>query len=106
MAEKHEAADCVGVRPAGGDYHGVERRRGVDQGKMVVTTVYRSVFYALLLFNVILTISVLNLTLFAQKGPRYTADDGARERQERISSDQALAARIDRIHALLEDKGH
>ena len=49
-------------------------------------TVYRGVFYALLAFNLILTISVLNLTFFAKKGPRYTADDGARERQERIAS--------------------
>lgn len=73
---------------------------------MVVTTVYRGAFYALLVFNMILTISVINLTFFAKKGARYTADDGARERQERIASDQALAARIDRIHALLEDKGH
>ncbi len=84
----------------------MERRRGVDQGKVVVTTVYRGAFYALLVFNMILTISVINLTFFAKKGARYTADDGARERQERIASDQALAARIDRIHALLEDKGH
>ena len=71
---------------------------------MLVTTVYRSVFYALLLFNVILTISVLNLTLFAQKGPRYTADDGAREQAERIASDQALAARIDYLHNLMAER--
>lgn len=70
---------------------------------MVVTTVYRGVFYALLIFNVILTISVLNLTLFAKQGSRYTADDGAREQAERIASDQALAARIDYLHNLLAE---
>lgn len=67
-------------------------------------TVYRGVFYALLIFNVILTISVLNLTLFAKQGPRYTADDGAREQAERIASDQALAARIDYLHNLLAER--
>ena len=70
---------------------------------MVVATVYRGTFYALLVFNVALTISVLNLTFFAKKGLRYTADDGARERQERIASDQALAARIDYLHNLLAE---
>jgi hypothetical protein len=82
----------------------VERRRGLDEGKMVVATVYRGTFYALLVFNVIMTISVLNLTFFAKKGPRYTADDGARERQERIASDQALAARIDYLHNQLAER--
>lgn len=67
-------------------------------------TVYRGVFYALLIFNVILTISVLSLTLFAKQGPRYTADDGAREKQERIASDQALAARIDYLHNLMAER--
>ena len=67
-------------------------------------TVYRGVFYALLIFNVILTISVLNLTFFAKKGPRYTADDGAREHAERIAGDQALAARIDELHNLLAEQ--
>ena len=42
---------------------------------------------------------------FAKKGPRYTADDGARERQERIASDQALAARIDYLHNLMAEDG-
>ena len=72
---------------------------------MVVATVYRGTFYALLVFNVILTISVLNLTFFAKKGPRYTADDGAREQAERIASDQALAARIDYLHNLMAEDG-
>lgn len=67
-------------------------------------TVYRGVFYALLLFNFILTISVLNLTLFAKQGPRYTADDGAAERAERIAGDLALATRIDVLHNLLAEK--
>jgi hypothetical protein len=46
-------------------------------------------------------VAVINLGAFATKGPRYTADDGARERQERIASDLALAARIDHLHNLL-----
>lgn len=71
---------------------------------MVVATVYRSTFYALLVFNAILTISVLNLTFFAKKGPRYTADDGAVERTERIAGDQALAAQIDELHNLLAEQ--
>jgi len=60
----------------------------------------------LLVINAFMAASVVHLSFFASKGPRYTADDGAKERKERIASDQALAARIDRIHALLEDKGH
>ena len=104
MDQKHQAADCVGQRISGRGYHGLERRRGLDQGKVVMFTVYRGVFYALLIFNVILTISVLNLTFFAKKGPRYTADDGAVERTERIAGDQALAARIDELHNLLAEQ--
>ena len=104
MAQEYEATDCVGQRISGRGYHGVERRRGLDEGKMVVATVYRSTFYALLVFNVILTISVLNLAFFAKKGPRYTADDGAREQAERIASDQALAARIDYLHNLMAER--
>ena len=72
---------------------------------MVVATVYRSTFYALLVFNVVLTISVLNLTFFAKKGPRYTADDGAAEREQRIAMDLALSARIDKVHKLLAERG-
>ena len=105
MAQEYEATDCVGQRISGRGYHGVERRRGLDQGKVVATTVYRGAFYALLLFNVILSVSVINLLFFANKGPRYTADDGARERQERIASDQALSARIDKLHNLLAERG-
>lgn len=104
MAQEYEATDCVGQRISGRGYHGVERRRGLDQGKVVATTVYRGTFYALLVFNVVLTISVLNLTFFAKKGPRYTADDGAVERTERIAGDQALATRIDELHNLLAEQ--
>ena len=82
----------------------MERRRGLDEGKMVVATVYRGTFYALLVFNVILTISVLNLTFFAKKGLRYSADDGARERHERIQADLALGARIDLLHNQLVER--
>jgi hypothetical protein len=55
----------------------------------------------LIALNLILTAAVINLGAFASKGPRYTADDGARERQERITSDLALAARVNKIHNLL-----
>lgn len=72
---------------------------------MVVATVYRGTFYALLVFNVVLTISVLNLTFFAKKGPRYTAADGAAEREQRIAMDLALSARIDKVHKLLAERG-
>lgn len=57
-----------------------------------------------LIFNAILTVAVINLGAFAKKGPRYTADDGARERQERIAVDMALAARIDELHNLLAER--
>ena len=71
---------------------------------MVVTTVYRGAFYALLLFNVILSISVINLMFFANKGARYTADDGRAEREQRIAMDLALSARIDKLHNLLAER--
>lgn len=63
-----------------------------------MATVYRWTFYGILLFNVILSISVLNLTFFAKKGARYTADDGATERVERVQGDRDLHARIDALH--------
>lgn len=59
---------------------------------------------ALLIINAVLIAAVINLGAFAKKGPRYTADDRARERQERIASDQALAARIDLLHNLLAER--
>ena len=105
MAKEYEATDCVGVRSGGRGYHGVERRRGLDQGKVVVTTIYRGAFYALLLFNVILSVSVINLLFFANKGARYTAADGAAEREQRIAMDLALSARIDKLHNLLAELG-
>lgn len=58
----------------------------------------------LIVINVGTASMLTHLMFFAGKGPRYTADDGARERQERIVSDLALAARLDTIHALLEDR--
>lgn len=60
---------------------------------------------ALLVLDLILAAAVVNLGAFAQKGPRFTADDGARERQERIQADLALAARIDLLHNLLAERG-
>jgi hypothetical protein len=52
---------------------------------------------SLLLFNLILSVSVINLEFFAKQGARYTADDGALELAERIKGDQELAARIDAL---------
>ena len=63
-----------------------------------MATIYRSVFYGLFVFNIILAGAVLNLTYFAKVGPRYTAEDGAREKAERVQADQALRARIDALH--------
>ena len=76
----------------------MERRSSLDKGKFIVATVYRSVFYGLLAFNIVLSAAVINLTFFANKGARYTADDGAREKAERIQADQDLHARIDALH--------
>ena len=63
-----------------------------------MATVYRSVFYGLFIFNIVLSVAVLNLTFFAKVGPRYTADDGAREKAERIQADKDLTARIAALH--------
>ena len=63
-----------------------------------MATVYRSVFYGLFVFNIVLSLSVINLTFFANKGARYTAADGASEKAERIQGDQDLQARIDALH--------
>lgn len=63
-----------------------------------MATVHRWTLYGILAFNLILAASVLNLTYFAKQGPRYTADDGAREKAERIQGDQDLQARIDALH--------
>jgi hypothetical protein len=71
-----------------------------------VTTKYDRIGLAVLLaLNLILAVAVINLGAFATKGPRYTATDGAQERQERIASDLALAARIDLLHNLLVEMG-
>lgn len=80
----------------------MERRGNLDQGKFIVATVYRWTFYGLLAFNVVLAVSVLNLTYFAKIGPRYTAEDGAQERAERIAADRDLAARMDAVRPPLE----
>lgn len=98
MGENDEAHRGLDRRGSGGNYHGVERRCSLDQGKFIVATIYRSVFYGLFVFNIILAGAVLNLTWFAKVGPRYTADDGAREKAERIQGDQDLQARIDALH--------
>ena len=76
----------------------MERRRNLDKGAFIVMTIYRSVFYGVLAFNIVLAATVLNLTYFAKQGPRFTADDGAREKAERIQGDKELQARIDALH--------
>lgn len=58
----------------------------------------------LILFNAVLTVAVVNLGAFASKGPRYTADDGRAEREQRIAMDLALSARIDKVHKLLAER--
>lgn len=58
----------------------------------------------LILINVGSASALTHLLFFAGKGARYTAMDGAQERQERITSDLALAKRMDVLHALLEDR--
>lgn len=57
----------------------------------------------LIVINVGSASALAHLLFFAGKGARYTAQDGAQERQERITSDLALAARIDLLHNLLEE---
>jgi len=59
----------------------------------------------LALLHITMVSLLVNLAFFAAKGSRYTAVDGARERAERIASDQALAARIDYLHNLLAERG-
>lgn len=97
MGENNQTDHHLGGRRGNGNYYGVERRSGLDKGKFVVATIHRGVFYGILVFNIILSVSVLNLTFFAKKGPRYTADDGAREQAERVQADQDLHARIDAL---------
>lgn len=63
-----------------------------------MATVHRWTLYGILVFNLVLAASVLNLTYFAKQGPRYTAEDGAREKAERVQSDKDLQERIDALH--------
>ena len=58
----------------------------------------------LIVINVATSSMLVHLMFFASKGPRYTASDGERDRQERITSDLALAARIDELHNLLAER--
>lgn len=98
MGENDETDHCLDRRGTDRNYYGVERRSGLDQGKFIAATVYRSVFYGLLAFNIVLSLAVINLTFFAKQGPRYTAEDGAREKVERIQGDKDLQERIDALH--------
>ena len=63
-----------------------------------MATVHRWTLYGILAFNLILAASVLNLTYFAKQGPRFTAEDGAREKAERVQTDKELTERIDALH--------
>ncbi len=58
----------------------------------------------LALFHVAMVTLLIHLTFFAAKGARYTATDGANERNERIAADLALSARIDELHNLLAER--
>ena len=58
----------------------------------------------LALLHITMVSLLVHLAFFAAKGSRYTAEDGARERQERVAADLALAARIDVLHNLLAEK--
>ena len=98
MALDNQADIGLDRRGTGGNYYGVERRRNLGPGAHVVATIHRWTFYGILIFNIVLSISVLNLTYFAKQGPRFTADDGAREKAERIQGDKDLQARIDALH--------
>lgn len=69
-----------------------------------MTTSTRWALAVLLTINCVLFVAIINLGAFAKKGPRYTADDGARERAERIEADLALGARIDELHNLLVER--
>lgn len=83
-------------------------------------TIARKTFYALLLFNLIQSLAVINLYMFANQGRRYTAANGdadraenlirdTRERTERIDADvierderrqadRDITLRIDNLH--------
>ena len=91
---------CLGVdrRVGCGNYTGMERRRNLGSGAYVMMTIHRWTFYGILVLNVILVGSLLNLTMFAKQGARFTAADGAHERAERIQGDADLHARIDSLH--------
>ncbi len=69
-----------------------------------MTTSTRWALAVLLTLNCVLFVAIINLGAFASKGPRYTADDGARDRHERIQADLALGARIDELHNLLVER--
>jgi len=58
----------------------------------------------LLTLNCALFVAIVNLGAFASRGPRFTADDGARERHERTQADLALGARLDLLHNLLAER--
>jgi archaellin len=66
--------------------------------------IHRITFWGMLILNTVLAVAVINLGAFAQQGARYTAEDGARDRMERIQTDLALAARIDELHNLLAER--
>lgn len=62
-----------------------------------MTTISRAALYGLLLLNLILSLAVLNLYVFAGQGKRYTAADGEVEEAHRIEGD--AVERAERIEA-------
>jgi hypothetical protein len=69
-----------------------------------MTSSHKFALGVLAVFHVVMVTLLVHLTFFAVKGARYTADDGAHERQERIAADLALAARIDELHNQLAEQ--
>ena len=62
-----------------------------------MTTISRAALYGLLLLNLILSLAVINLYVFAGQGRRYTAADGEVEESRRIEGD--AVERAERIEA-------
>ena len=54
---------------------------------MSTVNVHRVSFWLLIAFCSILSIAVINLLFFAGQGRRYTAEDGDRDRADRVSAD-------------------
>ena len=72
--------------------------------KVGTVNIHRASFWLLVVFCGILSLATINLLFFAGQGRRFTAEDGDRDRMERIQTDLALAARIDELHNILAER--